>query len=558
VITPEPRFLVSPLPPGPSSARSRDRALAWVDAWLGESSDRRSSDVGPLQAEELTHCVGYSAETAFRDSVEISSTVNEVYGPVADWLQQLLPEPEVSSVFRAANKRDALAELNFSRGQAESQETLLDDFVKTRVAVQAADFQNPLVVGRKGTGKTAVFRWLLDRPGGDPPIVVMCPHTFRSRFPWVLGAEGFSAIDDALAANQLSWSRFWACYTALAAYLALYGTLSVSPPERFGLNLTELTESTLVDELFVVDTVIEMIANPQAGLLAARWLRDVDASLSGRRFLLFDGLDTGFGNDIASRKRRTDAVAGLFTFLTESEAQLKNLSFKVLLRYDIWQQLRFENKSHLFGRYIQLSWKDQADYFKTVLKQAVRSSTFQTMLAGVGIRSDVDSWGSDEVYEAWNMLVGERMKGAKTTFTSNWVWNRLADGQGDHSPRTLSQLFASAVEWERQAGSFYEQSVIRPRALVPSLERVSEEAVGALHEEFPELRGIVDALEVVGRTPLITSDIESVDPQALLQLELALEVGLIAVHEGTPEDARRYRVPDLYRHALGMTRRGQA
>ncbi len=251
-------------------------------------------------------------------------------------------------------------------------------------------------------------------------------------------------------------------------------------------------------------------------------------------------------------------MAGLFTFLTEAETRLENLSFKVLLRLDIWQQLQFENKSHLFGRYVQLLWRDQADYFKTVLKQAVRSGAFQAILADIGIGSDVDAWRTDQVFQAWNVLIGERMKGAKTTFTRNWVWNRLADGQGDHSPRTLSQLFATAVEWETGERGSYDQSVIRPRALVPSLERVSAEAVGALHEEFPELKEMVDALEAVGRTPLVPSDIQAVNPKALEQLELALEVGLIAVHEGTQEEVRRFRVPDLYRHALGMSRRGQA
>lgn len=558
VISPEPRFLVSPIPPGPSAARFRERALSWIDAWLAKAIDRRSSDVGPLQADELTHVVGYSAETAFKDSIDVSTAVGETYGPVADWLEQLLPQPTVPSVVRPAGKRDALMELNFSRGQAEVQENFLDDFVKTRVAVQASDPQYPLVLGRKGTGKTAVFRWLLDRPGGDPPVVVMCPHTFRKKFPWVLGAEGFAAVDRELVANQAGWSRFWACYTALAAFLTLPRKSETSPPPRFGLDIESLSHPEQADELFVVETLTKMISDSQAGLLAGRWLRDLDASLSGPRFLLFDGLDTGFGNDIASRNRRTDAVAGLFTFLTESETRLDHLSFKVLLRFDIWQQLRFENKSHLFGRYVQLLWKDRADYFKTVLKQAVRSPAFLGMMAEVGVGSDVDSWRSEEVYQAWNVLVGERMKGAKTTYTRNWVWNRLADGQGDHSPRTLSQLFASAVEWEIRERTSYDQSVIRPRALVPSLERVSAEAVAALHEEFPELGAMVDTLETVGRTPLVPGDIESVDPEALKQLELALEVGLIAVHEGTQEEVRRYRVPDLYRHALGMTRKGQA
>lgn len=278
------------------------------------------------------------------------------------------------------------------------------------------------------------------------------------------------------------------------------------------------------------------------------------------RFLLYDGLDTGFGSDISGRTRRAQAVAGLLSLATEIETRLGMYPFKVMLRYDIWQQSRFENKSHMYGRSVQLSWRDQTDYYKTALKQAMRSSTFQQMILAVGVRSDVAEWGEDDVRLAWNMLVGERMKGGKTTSTRNWVWNRLADGQGDRGPRALSQLFREAAAWEREEEkrNAYGRSIIRPRALVPSLEKVSVEALQALLEEFGELEPLIETLRSLGRTPLDPADVKQANQDAATQLELALEVGLLAIHEGTQDEVRRYRVPDLYRHALSMTRGGQA
>lgn len=151
------------------------------------------------------------------------------------------------------------------------------------------------------------------------------------------------------------------------------------------------------------------------------------------------------------------------------------------------------------------------------------------------------------------------MKGGKTTFTRNWVWNRLADGQGDHGPRTLPQLFHEAVLWERseEGRNPYSRSVLRPRALVPSLDVVSEQALDALVEEFPELQNTIDALARLGRTPVEARDLNS-EGVAPSDLELAREIGLLAVYESSAEEVRRYRVPDLYRRALGMTRKGQA
>ena len=42
------------------------------------------------------------------------------------------------------------------------------------------------------------------------------------------------------------------------------------------------------------------------------------------------------------------------------------------------------------------------------------------------------------------------------------------------------------------------------------------------------------------------------------ELSLAREVGLLSVYEGTEDAVQRYKVPDLYRLGIGMTRKGHA
>lgn len=182
------------------------------------------------------------------------------------------------------------------------------------------------------------------------------------------------------------------------------------------------------------------------------------------------------------------------------------------------------------------------------------------MVTQSGIRPDIDRWSDQEVFHTWSLLVGERMKGGKTAFTRNWVWNRLADGNHDHSPRALAQLFHQATELEReeQERTSYERSVIRPRLLVQSLETVSDQAAQALLEEFPELEDVKQALQWIGRTPFAPEEVAGVRPEAVDHLALAREAGLVEIYEGTEQQVRRYKVPDLYRHALNITRKGQA
>jgi hypothetical protein len=190
------------------------------------------------------------------------------------------------------------------------------------------------------------------------------------------------------------------------------------------------------------------------------------------------------------------------------------------------------------------------------VKQAVLSHEFgQSVANRIATDKPIERWSGEEVLIAWSALVGERMKGGKTTFTRNWVWNRLADGNGDHSPRSLLQLFFTAKEWEirEERDAPYERSIIRPRALIESLGVVSAESLGALEEEFSELRPMFELLRSIGRTPLDAGDLDS---QAEL-IPLAREVGLLEVYEGAEDDVRRYRIPDLLRLGLGMTRMGQ-
>ena len=197
-------------------------------------------------------------------------------------------------------------------------------------------------------------------------------------------------------------------------------------------------------------------------------------------------------------------------------------------------------------------------------QKALRNDSFKSLVSAK-LRNDLTSdikvgfWGQKEVFSAWNLLVGERMKGANTAFTRNWVWNRLADSNDDHSPRYLLQLMYQAAEWERdeQKRTTYDRKYyIRPRVSSKFYKKVSGEALGALRdEEFPELKDLMDKLIQIGRTQLDANELEDFSQDSI---NLAREVGLLGVYQGNDENVERYKVPEIFRHALNMTRKGQA
>jgi hypothetical protein len=75
-----------------------------------------------------------------------------------------------------------------------------------------------------------------------------------------------------------------------------------------------------------------------------------------------------------------------------------------------------------------------------------------------------------------------------------------------------------------------------------------------LREEYPELDPLLERLKQIGRTPVASEDFKDLAET----LVLGREVGLIGIYEGTENRVERYRVPEIYRYALNMTRKGQA
>lgn len=560
-LTPEPRFIVSPIPAvrvAEVDRRYRTRALDWIQEWLAPAERHRSEET-VLIPSEITQFIPYRETLAASDRVQADQREHEDYQPIADWIEGLLPTEQEEVVEATAfedRKPSILEEIRFPTGTAEQQEDFLDTFVETEVVRQALRPDTPLVLGRKGTGKTAIFRRLME--GSETRgVVVTAPAALRGHQAWKVTKEGYQQLERV----SQDWSRIWRALICLSTYAAWSRGAPPAPPSGLSLDLNPENRS----ELNLVETSQGIFGHEHGGLLLSEWMERLDQAAPAQTLLLFDGLDTGFGTTPEDRQRRQKSLEGLFSLFTEVGEGMKNLRFKVMLREDIWRQLRFDNKSHLHGRSARLHWSNQIDFLRVALRQALRSREFRSYLqkelsGGRSlVKEGVSMWSEKEVLQVWTVLVGERMKGGKTAFTRNWVWNRLADGNGDHSPRYLLQLFHSATRWERDEHrrNPYGRSVIRPRSLIEVLPDVSEAAVSAVRdEEFQELEPLLSELEKIGQTPLEAKRLQGERLESLV--DLALEVGLLEIYEGTEEQVVRYRVPELYRHGLKLSRKGQA
>ena len=101
-LTPELRFLVSPVPASKESEmqRYRSRTLAWIADWLAPLADRRGAVAPPVDAEQMTHGVPYQKRIATAEGLLGEKGVLRHYQPIADWLEPFLASTSDDQITR--------------------------------------------------------------------------------------------------------------------------------------------------------------------------------------------------------------------------------------------------------------------------------------------------------------------------------------------------------------------------------------------------------------------------------------------------------------------------
>lgn len=562
--TPEVRFVVSPVPSTPESLDAATvRSLDWVSEWLQPARNQKDEPAFPA-VEEIVQVVSYAEAVATADVVAESGQSGP-YESIAGWVAGLVDSPRQADApignggASLVSKSAVLESLQFVGETAEEQslDVLNEIFVGTGAVRRALSDATPLVIGRKGTGKTLLFRRLAARSGSIP--ITSATGVVEGTRPWTPNSQFYRAVGASLKSGE-GWDEAWMAIIGMSLFAEGIADTMPAGAETSRAQGGDYGDRQLLGD---VRTLLDL---PDSGLQVREWLIALDRSLDREHLLLFDGLDTGFG---IQRSLRDEAVSGLLLVLSDLGSVLQNLTIKVLLREDIWRSITIPNKSHLRARAVMLAWNDHTDFLRIAIRQAWRSPAFRGLakerlspassdkdVSQFNLDTEIEYWPEDLILRAWQLLVGERVAGGKTAFTDKWVWSRLADGNGDHSPRHLVQLLDSAtkIESNLEQGNPFSRAIVRPRALVEALDEVSEKALEALREEFAELKDVLAALGRVGNTPL---DTQALGAQESTLVSLAEEVGLLETSSSARELIDRYRVPELYRIALGMSRKGQ-
>ena len=501
----------------------------------------------------------------------------------------------------SANRWSILKSLNFPRSfdAGRNQSNLERIFQRTTQFNRLLEETTCLILGKKGTGKTAIYRFLTDQYCQTTISEKFRDGQLLSRLQDIYIVSGYgqihgierpskdylSHINQAIQSLNSSWSSFWRLYTLIR----IYQQLSQKRQEKSLLKLSRHSDLRALKEslnIFLkpqfgnkqLESFIQILSNPAQCNRIPDVFRIIHENLSKESkslWILYDDLDEDFSARGSLQKL---ALQGLFEFLQELDARnMIRLQLKIFLREDIWKSLVFENKSHLNGRYVVIEWK-HIDFLRLAYRFITQSPEIHEYLNEVRIipEQEIDNVNETQLSEALRPFWGDRIrKGSRGKQVYRWMYERLMDTSGTAFPRSLPILLDAAskkeLEYEGEAANRTpKQQLLRTDSLVAGLKKASEERCDAIRTEiqaqYPELEKFFDQLqnfsalltndELKSTWELLNSQDITDDQASLTDYEsfkkLLIELGLI---EYRPKDDK-YRFADIYAYGFGMKRTG--
>ena len=588
--TVEPTVVFSPVPDLTETGLSKVRSI-WQELspllaqfvpedLLENDGDSQQQEINEEDTpEEDPLMVGYTPTIALADRYPVGNSA-DYYTKIANLLDNsLLQEHQTQTSIRDLDRWEILQSLTFPSANAGSQEPeelgLL--FQKTSAFNQFLDESIYLIRGRKGTGKTALYRLILLEPDrfhelSDKRLKhyrFMSGHGYQREGR--LTRDDFQALGDRLRETQNSWESLWRGYWLVQAYRyghvqflnRLTGTLKKFQPLQQAIKSAPI-QGWQSEHL---DLLTQLATDPTLKPLVTDALGEINQRQGDASTIcaLYDDLDEDFKGQ---NNFRREALTGLFQFVQSCEARnFKNLRFKIFLREDLWEQLNFDNKSHVRGRDLLLTWT-RVDFLRLAYRQLTQSDLLKDWIDRVHPIEDVDRASEDELQAALTRLWGERRRrGGKAKYVARWVYDRLTDSSGTTFPRSLSVLLEAAttkeLEYQDQSVQHPSDRLLRSTSLDAGLDAASQERCDAVRQEYPELKPLFDRLEGF---PALAS------PQELEQLwtetvpeicstfddfkNLMVEIGLAHWRPKTSKKEEHYRFADIYIYGFKMDYRG--
>ncbi len=468
---------------------------------------------------------------------------------------------------------------------AENEEERLEDFLPLRSYMALGDPNRFLVLGGRGSGKTRLFKTLLN-DAGFAQIVggqrqLFRPNTDNTRF-----LAGYDLTDSRFPSpsvlqrytDERQAAAFWSGSVVILLAQSfrenekIWGFVEENFSESFCENLRK--ERLLGRPSRWLDEIAE---NPEC---VEGFLDDLDDYLSRTNqwvFLLYDSLDR-------ICVRYVDIFPYIRTLLAFWFAHLhrwKQIKCKIFLRNDLFDSelLSFPDSSKLVSNCLKLEWNTLSLY-RLFVKRLANAGN-EEMNAYLRLTENlisrepdgqigyIPTESEDIVKQFVNEMIGPYMgSNNKKGASYSWAPNHLQDAHGVLSPRSFIKCYSVAAQKMLDSSDIEKPKknrILLPAMIQGAVRAVSVERVMELQEEYSWLEQLKKAL--TGTTLLISKSdfikkirmdlwdaktqekLPATSPQGIFDVLQKLGIVYLA-RDG------RVNVPEIYLHGFGMKRKG--
>jgi hypothetical protein len=484
------------------------------------------------------------------------------------------------SKFKKETQRELLellSNLGYGQAEAEPGESFVRRFYPIQQHLRAFDPDVMLVVGQRGTGKSALFNAVFKKgllsdlapfapelrlPYKKTDLIKLIPgYPIGVEFPDARGLKNALKTPDQAV-------ELWFAYLIRV----LKDEISDSSTLKF-LDLPGGAPDR------VLDAFAESGNEPLLALdRLDQELQEADKWL----FVGYDELDTLGGFDWEAMAK---AIQGLVAFWSSYARRWQRLRAKIFLRTDLFRRhagLGGSDLAKLAANRVELGWSDQNLFSMLIKRVANTDDRLFEYCKGARIsfsKEQHKTFGhipnlknAEDARPFIERTVGQYMgANANKGQSFHWVLDHLRDGHKCATPRALVRLFEQAAQKECGNPRTTPPKLIHPTSLRQALEDVSaDHVIQAIHNEWPWLHGVRERIEKDRLAPWNRRELQEVlnqdwaiswgqgdkhvAPPAQTARELVDYLVELGVFRERSND--RIDVPDIYLFGLGLRRKG--
>jgi energy-coupling factor transporter ATP-binding protein EcfA2 len=461
----------------------------------------------------------------------------------------------------------ALADLSFGAEEAERDTLLEASYVPRPGLGSILDQGRTIVIGDRGSGKSAIFRRLhsdgRDGPDGKNVLVlpVADPHPFLYRI--VVQGDAPATVEEYRAA----WLLIVACVLASAmpqhapkqlqrtardlhaVFDSTRGGKSAASRLLHGLG-GRLTGASLTLSVGPVNLGVKApdgASRPsRSSLDIEEFLKSYDEYLvkSGKRVAVpIDRIDEMFKYE---REKQEPLVQGLLQ-AESAISLLQKISVVVFLRTDLFEIYNVQEKNKLVSRTLILEWSEE-DWLRLLVNRVFATPQAEKLartLGAAGGGQDIE-----DIPGAFDVLFPEEIEEQPV---QSWLIESVRNGNGSISPRLVVLLLLLARDLSQPKGAIVSSlPLFSVQALRDAMTRLSNLSYSEIVDDFKVAKAFVLNCRAGKLREFELSAVEALfepeDGPVSEQVRLLERLGFlerIVRHEGD-KNKQLFRIPALY------------